>query len=81
MAPGQGGTAIACRSLTKRYGSVVALDRLDLEVPSGSIFGFLGPNGAGKTTAIRLLASLANATSGEASLAATSTRIHASTPG
>ena len=69
MAPAQGGTAIACRSLTKRYGSVVALDRLDLEVPSGSIFGFLGPNGAGKTTTIRLLASLANATSGEASLA------------
>jgi ABC-2 type transport system ATP-binding protein len=64
-----GGSAIACRALTKVYGSVVALDRLDLEVPSGSIFGFLGPNGAGKTTTIRLLASLATATSGEASLA------------
>jgi ABC-2 type transport system ATP-binding protein len=69
MAPGQGGTAIACRSLTKRYGSLLALDRLDLQIPSGSIFGFLGPNGAGKTTTIRLLASLAKATSGEASLA------------
>lgn len=61
--------AIVCRALTKRYGSVVALDALDLEVPSGSVFGFLGPNGAGKTTTIRLLASLALASSGAASLA------------
>jgi ABC-2 type transport system ATP-binding protein len=61
--------AIVCRALTKRYGSVVALDALDLEVPTGSVFGFLGPNGAGKTTTIRLLASLAQASSGEASLA------------
>ncbi|MGZ6214312.1 MAG: ABC transporter ATP-binding protein [Candidatus Limnocylindria bacterium] len=61
--------AIVCRGLTKRYGDVVALDRLDLEVPTGSVFGFLGPNGAGKTTTIRLLASLAQATSGGATLA------------
>ncbi len=58
--------AIACRGLTKRYGSVLALDRLDLEIPSGSVFGFLGPNGAGKTTTLRLLTSLAQPTSGEA---------------
>jgi ABC-2 type transport system ATP-binding protein len=61
--------AIACRALTKRYGDVIALDALDLDVPGGSVFGFLGPNGAGKTTTIRLLASLAQATSGEATLA------------
>ncbi|MDH4334952.1 MAG: ABC transporter ATP-binding protein [Chloroflexota bacterium] len=60
--------AIACRGLTKRYGDVLALDGLDLEVPAGSIFGFLGPNGAGKTTTIRLLASLARATSGDGSI-------------
>jgi ABC-2 type transport system ATP-binding protein len=68
VAQPKGGAAIACRGLTKRYGSILALDRLDLEVPSGSVFGFLGPNGAGKTTTIRLLASLARATSGTASI-------------
>jgi ABC-2 type transport system ATP-binding protein len=65
--------AIACRGLTKRYGSVVALDRLDLEVPAGSVFGFLGPNGAGKTTTLRLLTSLAQATSGEATVGGVAT--------
>jgi len=61
--------AIACAGLTKRYGSVAALDGLELEVPAGSVFGFLGPNGAGKTTTIRLLTSLARATSGSGSVA------------
>jgi ABC-2 type transport system ATP-binding protein len=61
--------AIACRALSKHYGDVVALNGLDLEVPAGSVFGFLGPNGAGKTTTIRLLASLAHATSGDGSVA------------
>ena len=60
--------AIVTRSLTKRYGSILALDRLDLEVPQGSIFGFLGPNGAGKTTTLRILTSLANASSGSAAV-------------
>ncbi|MCA1841774.1 MAG: ATP-binding cassette domain-containing protein [Actinobacteria bacterium] len=41
--------------LTKRYGSVVALDHLSLEVPPGQLFGLLGPNGAGKSTAMRLV--------------------------
>ena len=58
--------AIETRALTKRYGDVVALDGLDLVVPSGSIFGFLGPNGAGKTTTLRLLTGLGHATSGGA---------------
>ena len=52
------------RGLTKRYGEIVALDGLDLDVPAGSVFGFLGPNGAGKTTTLRLLTSLAQPTSG-----------------
>ena len=54
--------------LSKRFGSVVALDGLDLEVPRNSIFGFLGPNGSGKTTAIRLLLGLARPTGGRASV-------------
>jgi ABC-2 type transport system ATP-binding protein len=61
--------AICCRSLTKRFGSVLALDGLDLDVPAGSVFGFLGPNGAGKTTTLRLLSGLARPTSGSATVA------------
>jgi ABC-2 type transport system ATP-binding protein len=63
------GPAIEARGLTKRFGAVLALDRLDLEVPRGSVFGLLGPNGAGKTTTIRILAGLARPTSGSASVA------------
>jgi ABC-2 type transport system ATP-binding protein len=62
--------AIQTTGLTKRYsGGIVALDNLNLTVPSGSIFGFLGPNGAGKTTTLRLLTGLATATSGSGSVA------------
>jgi len=53
---------------TKRYGQLVALDSLDLEVRPGEIVGLLGPNGAGKTTAIRILLGLTRATSGRALL-------------
>jgi ABC-2 type transport system ATP-binding protein len=60
--------AVHCAGLTKRYGQVLALDGLDLDVPRGSIFGFLGPNGAGKTTTLRLLTSLARANAGDASV-------------
>src|SRR4051794_41763058 len=60
--------AIRARGLTKRYGSVIALDGLDLDVPAGAVFGFLGPNGAGKTTTIRILTGLARATAGTASV-------------
>jgi len=59
--------AVACRGLTKRFGGragVLAVDRLDLDVPAGSIFGLLGPNGAGKTTTLRLITGLAHPTDG-----------------
>ncbi len=60
--------AIETRGLAKRFGDVVALDGLDLSVPSGSIFGFLGPNGAGKTTTLRLLTGLGRPSAGTASV-------------
>lgn len=56
--------AISARGLTRRFGEVLAVDGLDLDVPSGSIFGFLGPNGAGKTTTIRLLLGLVEPSDG-----------------
>src|SRR5437763_10616415 len=60
------GPAIEVASLTKQFGSVVALDGIDLEVPTGTVFGLLGPNGAGKTTAVRILTTILNADGGEA---------------
>ena len=65
----QAGPAIETHALAKRYGPVLALEGLDLNVPAGSIFGFLGPNGAGKTTTLRLLTGLARASGGSASVA------------
>ena len=63
------GPAIEAHGLTKRFGDVLALDRLDLAVPAGSVFGVLGPNGAGKTTTLRILAGLGHATAGTAVVA------------
>jgi ABC-2 type transport system ATP-binding protein len=57
---------IRTRSLTKRYGSLTAVDSLNLEVYPGEIFGLLGQNGAGKTTTILMLLGLTEPTSGEA---------------
>ncbi len=67
--PDPGDVAIRVRGLTKRFGTIVALDGLDLDVPAGSIFGLLGPNGAGKTTTIRILTGLARQTAGDATVA------------
>ena len=63
-----GSAAISIRGLTKRYGNLTAVDRLDLEVPQGEVFGFLGLNGAGKTTTIRILLDLLRPTSGSAAI-------------
>jgi ABC-2 type transport system ATP-binding protein len=57
---------VSVRSLTKRYGDLVAVDRLDFSLDAGTVTGFLGPNGAGKTTTLRLMLGLAEPTSGEA---------------
>ena len=59
-------TVLVSRSLSKSYGRHVAVDRLDLDVGEGEVFGFLGPNGAGKTTTIRMLLGLVRPTSGVA---------------
>ncbi len=57
---------IEIRNLTKRYGSLTAVDRLSLSIGPGEIFGFIGPNGAGKSTTMRILACLTRADSGSA---------------
>lgn len=56
--------AVASHGLTKRFGSQVAVDAVDLAVPRGSVYGFLGPNGSGKTTTIRMLLGLISPTAG-----------------
>lgn len=55
---------IKCTSLTKRFGSVTALDEIDLSLQSGKIVGLLGPNGSGKTTIIKIINGLLTPTSG-----------------
>jgi ABC-2 type transport system ATP-binding protein len=60
---------IHAERLTKRFGSLVAVDQVSLDVEDGEVFGFLGPNGAGKTTMIRMLASLISSSSGSAVVA------------
>jgi ABC-2 type transport system ATP-binding protein len=59
-------TAIKTERLSKKFGTVTALDQLNLEVPDNVVFGFLGPNGAGKTTTVRLLTGFSIPTSGRA---------------
>jgi ABC-2 type transport system ATP-binding protein len=58
-------TAIRARGLTKRFGDLVAVDCVDLTVPTASVYGFLGPNGSGKSTTIRMLCGLLTPTAGE----------------
>ncbi|MDT0259828.1 ABC transporter ATP-binding protein [Jatrophihabitans lederbergiae] len=63
-----GTSVIATRGLTKRFGSLVAVDSIDLDVRRGDIYGFLGANGSGKTTTVRMLLGLVLATSGQIEL-------------
>ena len=58
-------SAILMRHLAKKYGAVVAVEDLSLEVPKGSMFGFLGPNGSGKSTTIGCLTGLLDPSAGE----------------
>ena len=59
---------IQTQGLTKRYGTLTAVDRLTLGVRRGEVYGFLGPNGAGKTTTLRMLMGLVRPTSGSATI-------------
>ena len=68
---------IKTQDLTKVYGSLRAIDNLNLELQEGDLFGFIGPNGSGKTTTLRILATLLNPTWGEAYVAGYSIYTHA----
>jgi ABC-2 type transport system ATP-binding protein len=57
--------AIQVHALSKRFGDVIAVDGIDLEIPAGQIYGFLGPNGSGKTTIIRMLCGLLTPSGGD----------------
>lgn len=69
--------AVLTQQLTRRFGTHAAIDRVDLAVPAGAVFGILGPMGAGKTTLVRLLLGLAPPTSGNARLLGFDVRTHA----
>ena len=56
---------VEARGLVKRYGELIAVDRVDLNVSAGDIYGYLGPNGAGKTTSLRMLLGLIRPDAGE----------------
>jgi ABC-2 type transport system ATP-binding protein len=65
----QNGNVIIINDLVKKFGDVIAVDGLNLEIRKGEMFGFLGPNGAGKTTTISMLSCLLEPTSGSAQIA------------
>src|SRR5258708_9969291 len=60
--------AIQTQNLTRRFGTLTAVDGIDLQVMAGQFFGFLGPNGAGKSTTIKILTGLLAPTSGSIQL-------------
>ena len=62
-------SAVHAQALTKRYGDVLAVDNLELEIPAGQFFGLLGPNGSGKTTTIHMLSTLIRPSAGSATVA------------
>ena len=63
---------IETKNLTRKFGGLVAVNSLNLQIPKGTIFGFLGPNGAGKSTTVRVLTGLLKPTAGEALIAGVS---------
>ena len=65
MATSEEGRAIRVRGLTKRFGALVAVDDVDLDIPRRHVYGFLGPNGSGKSTTIRMLCGLLTPTAGD----------------
>jgi ABC-2 type transport system ATP-binding protein len=60
---------IHTENLAKKFGTILAVDGLTLDIAEGEVFGFLGPNGAGKTTTVRMLTSLIGPTGGSATVA------------
>src|SRR3954466_2970800 len=62
-------SAVRAQGLTKRYGEVLAVDKLELEIPAGQFFGLFGPNGSGKTTTIHMLSTLIRPSAGCAAVA------------
>ena len=67
---------IELEGVTKRFGSFVAVDEIDLQVKRGEIFGFLGPNGAGKTTTLKMITGLLQPTAGRIKVAGYDLRSH-----
>jgi ABC-2 type transport system ATP-binding protein len=67
---------IELRSLSRRFGSKLAVDQLDLDVPAGELFAFLGPNGAGKTTTIKMMVGLLQPSGGRARICGFDVRTH-----
>ncbi len=65
---------ITATGLTRRFGSLVAVNQVDLNIPSGKIYGFLGPNGSGKSTTIRMLCGLLTPSAGQATVLGLDTR-------
>jgi ABC-2 type transport system ATP-binding protein len=61
-----GDSAVRTRGLTRRFGTLTAVDHIDLDIPRNEIYGFLGPNGSGKSTTIRMLCGLLTPTEGTA---------------
>ncbi len=69
--------AIQTTGLTRKYGELIAIDRIDLRITRGQIFGLIGPNGAGKSTTIKILTTLLDPTSGSAKVAGFDVRTQA----